>query len=217
MSASVVPLSVLCAALTGAVIYLLATVKSRVASATERERQALNASAERERQRWVSRSDELHHQFAAKISDLERRTAETLERRTQQWIETRSAEIQREAAERAEAQLSQWRADEEDAIRRDAISKSVSVVRGKITEHLVPYMGQFPFDPRDCRFIGAPIDLVVFDGLYGDGLREVIFVEVKTGNSSLSPRERSLRDAIKAGRVRWETIRVSNGDEEEAA
>jgi predicted Holliday junction resolvase-like endonuclease len=36
----------------------------------------------------------------------------------------------------------------------------------------------------------------------------VIFIEVKTGASGLSTRERQVRDAIQAGNVEWTELRV---------
>jgi Endonuclease related to archaeal Holliday junction resolvase len=36
---------------------------------------------------------------------------------------------------------------------------------------------------------------------------EIVFVDVKTGGSSLSPRQRLIRDAIEDGRVRFEVFR----------
>jgi predicted Holliday junction resolvase-like endonuclease len=38
-------------------------------------------------------------------------------------------------------------------------------------------------------------------------VRDVVFVEIKTGTSTLSTRERRVRDAIQAGRVRWLELR----------
>jgi len=37
---------------------------------------------------------------------------------------------------------------------------------------------------------------------------EIVFVEVKTGNASLSRVERSIRDAIVEGKVRWVEYRI---------
>lgn len=89
-------------------------------------------------------------------------------------------------------------------IRRDAVARSKDVITGKVVEHLAPYFDAFPYNPKDARFLGSPVDFVVFDGLDEGGLRHVVFVEVKTGASALTPRERSIRDAVRAGRVRWE-------------
>ena len=109
----------------------------------------------------------------------------------------------------AELDLAAWRTDAEDGIRRDAIARSQSVTIGKVTEHLAPYLPDFPYSPKDVRFIGSPIDLVVFDGLDEGALRSVLFIEVRTGSGTLSARERQVRDAIREGRVAWEELRVA--------
>jgi len=109
----------------------------------------------------------------------------------------------------AVSQLAQWKMKNELAIRADAIRRSQSVIMGKVTEHIVPYMPDFPFNAKDVRFVGTPIDLIVFDGLYDDDLQRIIFVEVKTGPSaSLSKREREIRSAIRAGKVEFLEIKV---------
>lgn len=114
-----------------------------------------------------------------------------------------------EAATReATLTLERWKTEQTHLIRKDAIERSRATTHGKIFEQLVPYLPDFPFNPADARFIGAPIDLVVFDGLGEDRLEEVVFVEVKTGESDLSTRERRVRDAIREGRVSWKLLRV---------
>jgi predicted Holliday junction resolvase-like endonuclease len=70
-------------------------------------------------------------------------------------------------------------------------------------------MSTFPFNPRDARFIGTPIDLLVFDGLEADSVRQIIFMEVKSAGSTLTTRERSVRDSVREGRVIWHEFRVS--------
>ena len=122
---------------------------------------------------------------------------------------------------RAEArvELEQWKTANESQFRQDAIQRSQAVTIGKVTEHIVPYLPGFSFNPKDVRFLGTPIDLVIFDGLCEGHVRKVVFVEVKTGTSSLSGRERLVREAIKAGNVEWLEFRpalhqgsVSNTD-----
>ena len=93
------------------------------------------------------------------------------------------------------------------SIRRDASQRSRAVTRGQVAEQLFPYLPEFSYDPRDARFLGSPIDFVVFDGLEAGEVKSVIFVEVKTGASTLTTRERRVRDAVKAGNVRWEELR----------
>jgi hypothetical protein len=82
-------------------------------------------------------------------------------------------------------------------------------VAGKTREHLLPFFPDFPFSPKDVRFLGSPVDLVVFDGMNEGALREIVFVEVKTGPSAaLTPREREIRNAVASGRVRFQEIRA---------
>ena len=101
-----------------------------------------------------------------------------------------------------------WKARHTGAIRLDAIQRSQAVTMGKVSEQLVPYLPDFPFNPKDARFLGSPVDLVVFDGLDEGQVRRVVFIEVKTGASGLSGRERQVRDAIQARRVEWTELRV---------
>jgi len=130
--------------------------------------------------------------------DLEQRVARRFETWRERELETRASEL-----------LDLWKVENEAEIRRDAVTRSQSVITGKVTEHLVPYLGEFPFNPKDVRFIGSPVDLIVFDGLSADELAEIVLVEVKTGPAAaLSTRERRIRDTVRAGRVRWEELRI---------
>ena len=92
--------------------------------------------------------------------------------------------------------------------RGDAVKRSRAVLGGLAAEQLAPYLPGVPFDPTELRFIGKPVDFIAFVGSSTGKIEEVAFVEVKSGNASLSPVERSLRDAIKAGRVRWAEYRA---------
>jgi predicted Holliday junction resolvase-like endonuclease len=51
--------------------------------------------------------------------------------------------------------------------RRESVDKSRSVVSGKVQEHLAPLFPAFlsQFNPKDARFLGSPLDFIVFDGL----------------------------------------------------
>lgn len=100
-----------------------------------------------------------------------------------------------------------WRAKHAGAIRADAVAKSRAVTIGKVSEQLVPYLPGFGHNPKDARFLGSPVDFVVFDGLDAGALERVVFLEVKTGGAALSTRERQIRDAIREGRVEWEELR----------
>jgi predicted Holliday junction resolvase-like endonuclease len=104
-----------------------------------------------------------------------------------------------------------WKAKHTVAIRQDAVLRSQAVTVGKVSEQLLPYLPGFRFNPKDARFLGSPVDLVVFDGLDEGELRGVWFLEVKTGNAVLSGRERQIRDAILEKRVGWDELRLPRG------
>ncbi len=100
-----------------------------------------------------------------------------------------------------------WKARYTRAIRLDAVQRSLAVTTGKVYEQLVPYLPDFPFNPKDVRFLGSPVDFVVFDGLSDGHITRIVFVEVKTGAADLSTRERRIRDAVHDSRVEWYELR----------
>ncbi|MHB8513512.1 MAG: Holliday junction resolvase-like protein [Actinomycetota bacterium] len=120
----------------------------------------------------------------------------------------RASTLPQEAQAQAVLMFNTWRADQESTIRGDAIKRSQSVIIGKVTEHLLPFFPEFPYDPRDARFLGTPIDLVVFDGLSESNVRKIVFMEVKTGKGSLTTKERSIRKCIENQAIEYEVRRL---------
>ena len=101
-----------------------------------------------------------------------------------------------------------WKVRYSQIIRSDAVSRSQAVTAGKVHEQVIPYLPGFPYNPKDVRFLGSPVDLVVFDGLAAGCVERIVFVEVKTGGAGLTQRERSVRDAVQDGAVEWAELRV---------
>lgn len=58
-----------------------------------------------------------------------------------------------------------WKSRYTTIIRQDAVQRSQAITAGKVHEQLIPYLPAFPYNPKDVRFLGSPVDLVVFDGL----------------------------------------------------
>ncbi len=102
-----------------------------------------------------------------------------------------------------------WKVRYRARIRAEAIQQSKAVRRGQAYEQLAPYFPEFGFNPKDAQFLGKPVDFVVFDGLEEGALRRIVFVEVKTGSSTLTARERSVRDAVRNRLVTWAEVRLS--------
>lgn len=92
--------------------------------------------------------------------------------------------------------------------RKDAIQRSRAVLGGQFSEQLAPYLPNFPYNPNECRFIGKPIDLIVFKGMDNKNIEEIKFIEIKSGNSQLSNTEKQIKEAIKNKKVSWEEYRI---------
>lgn len=96
---------------------------------------------------------------------------------------------------------------EKQRIRETAISQSRAVLGGRFTEQLAPFLPEFKYDPTEARFIGSPIDLVVFPGLANGNPEEIVIMEIKTSkNYQLTPQQQKIRQLIESGMVRWELI-----------
>lgn len=106
--------------------------------------------------------------------------------------------------------MAQWVIDEEDRLRKDAVTRSMGVNLGKITEHLVPFSEHLKnFNPRDVRFIGSPVDLMIFDGATAKkNIIDIYLVEIKKRTGQLTKKQKSIRDAVMYHRVHWLPIIV---------
>jgi predicted Holliday junction resolvase-like endonuclease len=120
--------------------------------------------------------------------------------------------------ERAHNDLERWKLEHTQEIRKDSVSRSRSTLKGRISEQMAPLLPEFPFSLADARFIGNPIDFVVFDG-YTQAKDEnatsidVVLVEIKKGNKSrLSREEMLIKKAVEEGRVSWRTIILTDTD-----
>ena len=100
--------------------------------------------------------------------------------------------------------------------RRESVLKSRSSLKGQIAEQMAPLLPGFRYLPADARFLGDPIDYVVFNGYSdardrgGDAGIEIVLLEVKQGSSSLSSFQRLIARSIQEGRVRFEIVRISD-------
>ena len=80
--------------------------------------------------------------------------------------------------------------------------KSQSTKHGLLAEQFLPFSTNFPGDPKNFRFLGSPIDGVLFDD------DKVLIVEFKSGRSRLSDRQKHIKELIEHGRVYFKEIRV---------
>lgn len=102
--------------------------------------------------------------------------------------------------------IAHWQTEIEQA-RKSAVEQSRAVLGGRFTEQMVPFFPDFRYDPTEVRFIGSPIDMIVFPGLAAGDPQEIVILEVKTGkNPQLTPAQKKIRELIENGMVRWDEI-----------
>jgi len=80
-------------------------------------------------------------------------------------------------------------------------NKSLVVKHGKHWEQFTPFMNNFPGNKENFRFLGTPIDGVIFDD------DEIKFVEIKTGTSRLSEKQQHIKNLVERKKVSWKELR----------
>jgi len=104
------------------------------------------------------------------------------------------------------AEITAWQTELE-ASRKTAVTRSRAVLGGRFTEQMAPYLPEFRYDPTEARFIGTPIDMIIFPGLSEGAPREIVIMEIKSGkNPQLTPVQKKLRQLVEDGMVRWEEL-----------
>jgi predicted Holliday junction resolvase-like endonuclease len=83
---------------------------------------------------------------------------------------------------------------------------AVAVGIGKIIEKILPAHKNFNMIPADCRFLAEPIDMIIFDGLSQNNIKQITFMDVKTGKATLQPNQKKIRDAINDHSVEWRSL-----------
>lgn len=91
----------------------------------------------------------------------------------------------------------------EDLRTLQSSKQSLSTTYGRITEQWAPFMAGYPYDPRNFRFLGSPIDGIQFEE------DKIVLVEFKANESRLTPREAQIRALVEQGRVEWLEFRLA--------
>jgi predicted Holliday junction resolvase-like endonuclease len=83
-----------------------------------------------------------------------------------------------------------------------SLRRSESTRYGQISEQFLPLVAEYPYDPKQFRFLGSPVDGVQFEE------NKIVLVEFKSAGSRLSTRQRKIRDLVRDGRVEFQEIRI---------
>jgi predicted Holliday junction resolvase-like endonuclease len=98
----------------------------------------------------------------------------------------------------------EWEDKKLEEIVKNRLKQSRAVIGGLVSEQMAPLLPGFPFDPGDCRFVGKPVDFIVFRGMAEKNISEVVFLEIKSGSvRNLNDQEKKLKEAILAKNVNW--------------
>ncbi len=162
------------------------------------------------KQKWSDKEEILNERWKRQIAELEKNYAvkfeqsnTTLEQVKKEWQVKYIQDIE---------ELKRLFKESEKVIRLKSVSSSRRSLVGKFIERFVPFLRKIPYEPSDMHFIGSPIDYIVFEGLHEDNVEKVIFVEVKTGESKLTKREKSLKEAIERKKVSWKEINIDTAE-----
>jgi predicted Holliday junction resolvase-like endonuclease len=96
--------------------------------------------------------------------------------------------------------------------RQITLRQSSATLKGQIGERFAPFVPGFGYEPADARFLGSPIDYVVFDGLTDGHVRSVVFVEVKVGSLPLTPFQKQVMQAVERKDVKWRVVKLPDRD-----
>ncbi|MDE1852729.1 MAG: hypothetical protein KGI38_03155 [Thaumarchaeota archaeon] len=141
------------------------------------------------------------------------------QRMASQMFESQKSQLDTSIRQTYEAKLGEWKATElmktVQEERADAVDTSRAVLKGKIAEQLAPLLPGFleKYNPADARFIGSPIDYLIFRGMSKgkDSVDEIeiVLLDVKTGNAGLSPIQRKIEAAVVEKRVSFDILRIN--------
>ena len=97
----------------------------------------------------------------------------------------------------------------------DAVDTSRAVLKGKIAEQIAPLLPDFlaKYNPADARFIGSPIDYLIFRNMSkgndsGNPI-EIVLLDVKTGSAGLNPIQKKIETAAAEKRICFEILRMN--------
>ena len=80
--------------------------------------------------------------------------------------------------------------------------RSQSTRYGQITEQFLPLVEAYPWDSKQFRFLGSPIDGIQFEE------DKIVLVEFKSSSSQMSVKQRKIKELVEQGKVEFKLIRV---------
>lgn len=82
------------------------------------------------------------------------------------------------------------------SMKADIANNQRANIKGKVAETFAPFLPNFPFKPSECKFLGDPIDYIVFDGLDNREIKGIHFLEIKSDKAKLSKHQKQIKDLV---------------------
>lgn len=116
----------------------------------------------------------------------------------------------------AMSELQQQHEQQLISAKKRSVNTSRAVLKGKMAEQFAPLFPEFNYLPSDAKFLGDPIDYIVFSGYseYREGVGlaeeiEIVLIDIKSGQARLTKGQQAIARAIREGKVRFETIHIN--------
>lgn len=97
---------------------------------------------------------------------------------------------------------------QKSAVRKQSVQQSKATTLWYVSEKIAPLLPHFPYSYKDLVFLGKGVDYICFDGLSTGDVKQIVFLEIKTGKSQLNKNESMIKSVIEKGKVKWETVRI---------
>ncbi|MQG50375.1 MAG: hypothetical protein FI695_00160 [SAR202 cluster bacterium] len=85
----------------------------------------------------------------------------------------------------------------------DSNLRSNAVKQGLTLEQWIPISENYPWDHRNFRFLGDPIDGIQFED------NKILLVEFKSGNSRMSNKQKAIQQLVENGKVEFVEIKTN--------
>lgn len=118
-------------------------------------------------------------------------------------------EYQRTQEQLLDLKFKEWQNENEFDIRRTAIRQMNSHIVDNISKELSIIKNNFAFNPKDIKFTGRFIDLIIFDGAADEELVNIYFIDIqRPGITSKHNFKVKVFNAIKNGNVSFQQINL---------
>lgn len=103
----------------------------------------------------------------------------------------------------------EWLSENEFDIRRTAIRQMNSHILDNISNGLSIIKNNFAFNPKDIKFTGRFIDLIIFDGAADEEFVNIYFIDIqRPGISTRHKFKEKVANAIKSGSITFQEINL---------